>query len=156
LRFNTRQDQVWLELLVLSHLKKVMCTEEKEEVLKEEMVGGIKQYEIYKHQTIRRTDYLRQLPEGEHYSESAFLNCLKSNLPVRNLHLINQRRVEAGFRPVTYVVGVEKVDEPNVKPVKVAYKNASADIRSVIPLGEYSNEELARVEEEILRDLNKD
>lgn len=144
-RFTSSQDQAWLELLVLSHLKKLVCIEEDEEKLKPELVGEAKQYEHYR----------KQAP-GPKYSPTAFELCLKSHLPVKNLYRINIMKAEIGKGGTletgiwTYVSGTEWIDNGNLKPVKVAYKNAADDLREVIPLGDISPEELARIEKEIL------
>jgi len=157
-KFESPQDQAWLELLVLSHLKKVMCTDE--EHIAKELVGGEKQARLYRKQFVNKQDHLRRLPpkgltsggrnfSGE-YSADAFTKCLGSSLPNKNLFLINQER---GATPEsgqwTYVSPSEKTDSDEIKPVKVAFATASADIRAIIPLNEVSQEELDRIEQEI-------
>lgn len=155
-RFTFPQDQAWLELLTLSHLKKLICTGEDEQDLKRELLDSEKQVRIYRKQVVGRSEYLKRLPLGQKYSEEAFIKCLKSNFRERNLHRINQDRMATSEgRQWTYVSPVGVVDTPEAKPVKVAFKDASADIRRVLPLGEVSPEELARVEQEILRELER-
>ncbi len=163
-QIKSAQDKVWLEILVLSHLKKLLCTEEEEDRLKAELVGGERQYERYRKQIGRREHLRRQAPINSAgnragYSTRAFELCLKSGLPVKNLYLINRMKAEIGKGGTketgiwTYVSGTEYVDAPDAQPVKIAFKNASEDIRQVVTLGEVSAEELARVEEEILGEL---
>ena len=79
---------------------------------------------------------------------------------MRNLYEINRLRATINLGGTlqtgiwTYVSGVEKdIDTQTAKPVKVAFKGASDDIRQVIPLGEVSTEELNRLEKEILDEL---
>jgi hypothetical protein len=144
-KFVSLQDQMWLELVTLSHLKKVMCTEE--ERISDELLGGERQYGLYKGQSVGRREHLRKLGPGCRYSHEAFLRCLGSHLPVKNLHRINKDRgatVEDGLW--TYVSPVDVVDAQLVKPVKVAFATATDDIRAVIPLEQVSPEELARIE----------
>ncbi len=86
-QIKNAQDKAWLEILTLSHLKKVMCTEEEEEKLKAELVGGEKQYEKYRRQIGGRTEHLRKQTPGWNYRTRAFELCLKSHLPVKNLRL---------------------------------------------------------------------
>lgn len=152
------QDHAWLELLTLSHLKKLMCTEE--ENIKEELVGGNKQFEHYRKQMVHRVEHLRRLPLGWNFSTDAFNKCLKSNLPIRNLFKINQMRTEIGWGGSqdtgvwTYVSGSEfDIDTPTAKPVKVAFATATEDMRKVIDLSAVSQEELDRLEKEILEEI---
>lgn len=160
-RFQNPVDQAWLELLVMSHLKKLMCTEDEEEVLKSELVGGERQYEVYRKQVVGRKEHPRRLPPGQHFSSEAFNKCLKSQFPEssRNLLELNRLRALAGKGGTletglwTYVSGSEWVDSEELKPIKVAFKNAADDIRAVIPLGQVSEAELARIEKEILGEL---
>lgn len=156
-KFRNYQDQAWLELLVLSHLKKLMCFDE--ETIGRELVGGEKQIEVYKSQTQNRSEHLRRLHPGQRFSSDAFQKCLKSDLPIKDLFLINRARASIGYGGTvktgmwTYVSPVERIDATESKPVKIAFKNATYDIRKVIPLGQVSDEELARVEQEILAEL---
>ena len=53
----------------------------------------------------------------------------------------------------TYVSPAEKIDAATAAPVKVAYANATEDLRKVIPLGQISDEELDRMEKDILGEL---
>src|SRR3989344_4508453 len=152
------QDQAWLELLTLSHLKKVMCTDEDD--IADDLVGGQKQLEIYRKQMIHRAEHLRRQVPGRNFSTEAFSKCLKSHLPMRNLLEINRLRAGINLGGTlqtgiwTYVSGVEKdIDTQTAKPVKVAFKGASDDMRKVIPLGEISAEEVNRIEQEILAEL---
>lgn len=155
--FRSLQDQTWLELLVLSHLKKIMCTEEAD--IKNELVGGEKQDVVYRQQTLNRSEHLRRLTPGQKPSNDAFGRCLKSDLPVKDLSLINRGRASIGFGGTidtgmwTYVSPVEKVDTQTAKPVKISFATATDDMRKVIPLGEISTEELERIEKEILGDF---
>lgn len=156
-RFNNFQDQAWLELLTLSHLKKLMCTNESG--IGAELVGGKKQLEIYRRQTVNKIEHLRRQHPGWHVSNEAYTKCLKSNLPIKRLDLINRMRAEKGEGGTletglwTYVSPAEKVDISAAAPVKVAFANATEDLRRVIPLGEVSDEELDRMEREILGEL---
>lgn len=158
-RFVNPQDQTWLELLTLSHLKKVICTEEDEESIKAELVGGAKQYEGFRRQQVSRREHLRRQTPGRNYSTESFNRCLKSQLPVKNLFLINRMKAEIGKGGTletgiwTYVSGTEYTDIPEAKPVRVAFKKSAEDMRAVIPLGEVSPEELTRIEHEILGEL---
>ncbi|OGE19184.1 hypothetical protein A3J19_01190 [Candidatus Daviesbacteria bacterium RIFCSPLOWO2_02_FULL_41_8] len=159
-KFKSFQDQAWLELLTLSHLKKVTCTGEDEEELKQELLGGEKQYGLYRKQQVDRIEHLRRQAPGRNFTTESFGRCLKSHLPMRNLYEINRLRAGINLGGTlqtgiwTYVSGVEKdIDTQTAKPVKVAFKGASDDIRQVIPLGEVSTEELNRLEKEILDEL---
>ncbi len=158
LRFGSAQDKAWLELLTLSHLRRLICIEEDEEILKAEMIGGQRQYEKYRRQ-VGRSEHLRRQQPGPGYTTEAFNKCLKSNLPIKNLHLINRMKAEIGKGGTketgiwTYVSGIEYVDAPDAKPVKVAFKGASDDINAVIPLGQISQEEISRLEEDILQEM---
>lgn len=152
------QDKAWLEVLVLSHLRKLICTSNEEDEIKIELVGGERQYERYRKQ-VGRAEHLRRQKPGWNYSADAFNKCLKSNLPVKDLHLINRMKAEIGQGGTketgiwTYVSGAEYVDNPDAKPIKLAFAKASEDMRSVIPLGEVSPEEFNRLEKEILDEL---
>jgi len=157
-RVISPQDQAWLELLTLSHLKRVICTDE--DSIQDELVGGQKQFELYRKQMVHRSEHLRRLPSGYNFSTEAFSRCLKSRLPIRSLLEINRLRVGINWGGTietgiwTYVSGVEKdIDTQTAKPVKVAFKGASDDMRKIIPLGEISTEEANRIEQEILREL---
>lgn len=158
-RFHSIQDQSWLELLTLSHLKRLVCTGEEEEELKSELLGGERQYEQYRKQIFQRSEHLRRLPRGWNYSTDAFNRCLESNFPINNLFLINELRARGSLGGTketgiwTYVKGTDYVEMPDTKPVKVAFRRASDDIRKAINLGEISREEAARIEQEILREL---
>ncbi|MBI2334595.1 hypothetical protein HYU96_02225 [Candidatus Daviesbacteria bacterium] len=159
-QFQSPQDQAWLELLTLSHLKKVMCTGEDDEELKAELLGGEKQLPSYRKQMVHRIEHLRRLSPGQNYSQEAFTRCLKSHLPMKNLYTINRMRKEIGWGGTpeagiwTYVSGVERdIDTQVAKPVRVAFKDATEDMRKVIDLGAISQEELDRIEREILADL---
>lgn len=159
-KFVTLQDKAWLEVLVLSHLKKIICTEEDENQFKNELVAGEKQYEKYRKQVGRREHLRRQKP-GWNYSTEAFNRCLKSHLSLKNLHKINQWKAEIGQGGTketgiwTYVSGSEYVDTSDAKPIKVAFKNATEGLKGIVPLGQISTEELARIENEILGELEK-
>lgn len=158
-KFQNLQDQMWLELLVLSHLKKVMCTEE--ESMGKELVGGDKQNELYKRQTLRRSEYLRRLPAGQRFSQEAFQKCLRSSLPLKDLNSINRMRTSMGFGGTaeigmwTYVSPVDKVDDPESKPVRLSFADVTKDMRTVIPLAQVSEEEIARIEQDILLELEE-
>ncbi len=156
--FSSPQDRAWLEILTLSHLKKVMCTSEEE--LPGELLGGQKQYENYRKQIVQKIEHLRRLHPGQNFSQEAFSNCLESDLPLKNLYQINRMRAEVNFGGTretgiwTYVSGVERdIDTQAAYPVLVSYKNASDDIRKAIPLGDVSPEELSRIEGEILEEM---
>lgn len=159
-QIKNAQDKAWLEVLVLSHLKKLICTSNEEGELKAEMVGGARQYERYRKQA-GRAEHLRRQRPGWNYSADAFNRCLRSNLPIKNLFLINRMRSEinqGGTKETgiwTYVSGSEYVDTPDAKPIKVAFSKASEDIRKAINLGQVSEEELSRIENEILGELEK-
>lgn len=159
-QIKNSQDKAWLEVFILSHLRKLICTGNEEEELKAEMIGGARQYESYRKQTVSRVEHLRRQAPGRSYSTDAFNRCLKSRLPVRNLYLINQMRTQIGKGGTketgiwTYVSGSDYVDSPEANPVKIAFKNASEDIRKVINLGAVSEEEIARLEDEIFRELS--
>jgi hypothetical protein len=148
LGFENPNDQKWLELLTLSHLKKLLCTEDAN--LEDELNRGGEQMRFYRKQVRGRREHLKKLPPGKCFSQDAFYLCLKSTLDkkLRNLDSVNKARGtlarEAG--QWTYEKGVDAVDAPDAKPVKIAFKNASDDIRLVIPLGQYSQEELDRVD----------
>lgn len=158
-RFVSPQDQAWLELLTLSHLKKVLCTQEED--VPNELVGGQEQYASYRKQGFHIREHLRWYKNSKRkYTQEAFLNCLKSGYPIKNLHEINRMRAEINWGGTaetgywTYVKGAEiDIDTLEAKPVRVAYKNVADDIREVIPLGEVSPEEIARIEQEILSEL---
>lgn len=156
-RFNNFQDQAWLELLTLSHLRKLMCTDESK--IGAELVGGNKQLEIYRRQTIDKIEHLRRLSPGWQYSSDAYLKCIKSGLPVKRLDVINFQRAEKGHGGTietglwTYVSPAEKVDFSTAAPVKIAFANATEDLRKIIPLGEVSDEELERMERDIMGEL---
>lgn len=159
LRFLSIQDQAWLELLTLSHLKKVLCTQEED--MPEELVGGQEQYASYRRQAVHTTEHLRWYKGSKRkYTQDAFEKCLKSGLPIRNLHIINEMRAKIGWGGTpetgywTYVRGTEiDIDTMAAKPVRVAYKNAADDIRQVVPLNDVSPEEIVRIEREILAHL---
>ncbi|OGE19185.1 hypothetical protein A3J19_01185 [Candidatus Daviesbacteria bacterium RIFCSPLOWO2_02_FULL_41_8] len=157
-QIKNAQDKAWLEVLVLSHLKKLICTSNEEDELKTELVGGARQYERYRKQ-VGRAEHLRRQKPGWNYSADAFNKCLKSNLPVKNLHLINRMKAEIGQGGTketgiwTYVKGAEYVDNPDAKPIKLAFTKASDDIRKVVPLGRVSQEELTRLEEDLLQEM---
>lgn len=161
MEFQSHQDQAWLELLTLSHLKKVMCTGPEEADIVPELVGGQEQYVAFKKQMVHINEHLRWYKNSKRkYSQEAFVNCLTSGLLIKNLHTINQMRAGIGWGGTaetgwwTYVKGAEfDIDTQAAKPVKVAYKTATDDIRQVIPLGEISQEEIARIEREILAEL---
>ena len=166
-RFQSSQDQGWLELLTLSHLKKLICTGEDDEELKAELLGGEKQLSRFRKQMVHRGEHLRKLPPGQKYSPSAFELCLKSHLPVppslKRLDIINEMRAERGWGGTletgmwTYVSGVERdIDTQVAKPVRVAFAHASDDIRKVIDLGAVSKEELDRLQKETLADLERE
>ena len=48
---------------------------------------------------------------------------------------------------------VEIEDVGESAPIKIAFKNAADDLRKVIPLAEVSEEEAARIEKEVLAEL---
>lgn len=161
-RFQSPQDQAWLELLTLSHLKKVVCIGEDEEDLKQELLNSERQYGLYRRQQVDRIEHLRRQAPGRNFTTEAFQRCLKSHLPMRNLYEINRLRggINLGGTLATgiwtYVKGVEKDnDTQTAKPVKVAFKGASDDIRQVIPLEKISPEEANRIEQEILAELGE-
>ena len=159
-RFQNPQDQAWLELLTLSHLKKLVCTGEDDEELKAELLGGEKQLSHYRKQMVHKSEHLRHLPPGQKYSTNAWELCLRGHLPIKDLDRINRMRAQIGRGGTletgmwTYVSGVEKdIDTQIAKPVKVAFAKASEDIRKVIDLKVVSQEELDRIEQEILKGL---
>lgn len=159
-KFVSGADHAWLEVFVLSHLRKLVCTGEEEEELRNELVGGSRQYERYRKQHGRREHLRKQVP-GKGYSTRAFELCLKSNFDIKNLQRINQMRAKidrGGTKETgiwTYVSGSEYTDTPDAKPIKVAFKSAAEDLRKVIPLGQISPEEMTRIENEILGELEK-
>lgn len=159
-RFQNPQDQAWLELLTLSHLKKLLCTGEEDEELKAELLGGAEQLAGYRRQMVHKSEHLRRQRPGWNFSTRAYILCLKSHLPVKDLDRINKMRAEIGRGGTletgiwTYVSGVERdIDTQMAKPVRVAFARAADDIRNVIDLGLVSEEELARLEQEILEGL---
>ncbi len=100
----------------------------------------------------------------QNYSTNAFELCSRSHLPIpsslKRLDIINRMRAERGWGGTletgmwTYVSGVERdIDTQVAKPVRVAFKNATEDMRKVIDLGATSQEELDRLEKVILDDL---
>ncbi len=158
-RFLSPQDKAWLELLTLSHLKKLMCTGE--DSLSDEMVGGEKQYKHYEREKIGRVEHLRRQTPGRNFTSDAYIKCLKSDLPIKQLDLINKMRAERGLGGTretgiwTYISGVERdIDTGQAKPVKMAFATATDDLRKVIPLGLISPEEQARIEKEILAEFD--
>lgn len=159
-KFQSLQDQLWLELLTLTHLKKVICTEE--DRLDEALLGREKQVPIYRKQIIGRRDHLRRLPLGQRFSQDSFLRCLNSQCSNNNLHSINQERAAIdwggtlGTGMWTYVSPVGVVDTPTTKPIKIAFANATEDLRKAVNLGKISDEELASIEREILGELEKE
>lgn len=156
-KFANMQDQSWLELLVLSHLKKLVCTDESQVV--SELVGREKQLPVYRRQIVDRIEHIRRMPPGWRYSTDAYLSCLRSGLPVKRLDKINELKAEIGKGGTietglwTYVSPSEKEDTEEQMPIKVAFANAAEDLRKVIPLGEVSDEELARMEEDLLDEV---
>lgn len=155
---QTAQDKAWLELLTLEHLKKVMCVDE--DHIQDELIGGQKQYERYRRQLTERIEHLRRLPSGQNFSTEAFTKCLRSHLPMRNLLEINRLRAGINWGGTlrtgiwTYVSGIEKdIDTQTAKPIKIAFSGVSDDLRKVVPLGEISPEEVSRIEQEILKEL---
>lgn len=159
-KFKNPLDQDWLEVLVLSHLKKLICTGEGEEELKQELLGGERQLGLYRRQQVHRIEHLRKQIPGKNFTQEAFQKCLKSHLPMKNLLEINRLRAGINWGGTlktgiwTYVSGIEKdIDTQTAKPIKVAFSGASDDLRTVIPLGEVSSEELSRIENEILGEL---
>lgn len=160
-RFQSPQDRAWLELLVLSHLKKVMCSEEDEKTLKEELVLGEKQYQVYRRQVTARSEHSRRLTPGERFSSEQYRRCLKSNLPIKDLVELNRLKALAGKGGTletglwTYVSGVEWTDIPEIKPIRIAFKKATDDLREVLHFGAISPEEMTRIENEILGELEK-
>lgn len=153
-RFSTFQDQAWLELLTLSHLKKLVCTEESQIV--RELLGKEKQLQAYRKQSVNKIEHIRRMPPGWHWSTEAYLRCLRSGLPIKRLDKINQLKAEKGEGGTieaglwTYVSPAEKVDVSTMGPIKIAFANATDDIRRVIPLDKPSEEELARIEKDLL------
>lgn len=153
-RFKGLQDQMWLEVLVLSHLMRVMCMDDEDKSLEKELLSPEKQSIIYRKQVIGRREYLREQAPGYGFSQEAFERCLTSGLPEKNLYLLNQARGKTRETGMwTYVSPVGVVDVSDAKPIKVAFKNASADLRRVIDLGAISQGELVRLENEILGEL---
>lgn len=160
-RFVSPQDQAWLELLTLSHLKKVICTGADEEDTIPELVGGKAQYENLKRQMVHSSEHLRWYKGSKRkYTQEAFEKCLKSGLPIKNLHTINQMRARIGWGGTaetgwwTYVKGAEMdIDTMSSKPVRVSYSTAADVIREALPLEEISTEEKDRIEKEILAEL---
>ncbi len=157
--FRSGQDQAWLELLTLSHLKKVICTDQ--ENIKDELLAPEIQYPLYRKQAVlSRVEHLRKLPPGQKFSQEQFRKCLESELYIKDLYAINRMRasinkggtMESGMW--TYVTGYEKdMDTQLAKPVKMAFLKASSDIREVVQLSDISEEELKRMEQEILSNL---
>ena len=156
-KIRNDQDKAWLELLTLAHLKKVICADE--DHIQDELVGGQRQYEGYRKQIGGRREHLRRQRPGWNYSITAFDNCLKSNLPVKNLYLINRMKAEIGQGGTketgiwTYVSGTEYADKPDAKPIKIAFSKATEDIRKVVSLEQVSPEELTRLEEDLLQEM---
>lgn len=161
-QFQSPQDRAWLELLVLSHLKRLMCTEEEEKELKEGLVAGEKQYETYKKQISARSEHPRRLPPDQRFSSEAYTKCLKGHLPIRDLIELNRLKALIGKGGTletglwTYVSGIEWIDSAELKPIRIAFKSATGDLREAINLGQVSDEELSRIENEILGELEKD
>lgn len=161
-RFKSLQDQAWLELLTLSHLKRLLCTGEEEEELKSALIGGERQYHQYRRQITDRIEHLRKLPAGQYFSAEQYTKCLKSHFQIKDLIEINRMKTligKGGTRETgiwTYVSGIEKdIDTQTVKPIKIAFSGLSDDVRKVVPLGEVSPEELARIENEILSEMER-
>lgn len=156
-KFSTFQDKLWLELLTLSHLKKLICTDENQ--ITAELFGKEKQYQFYRKQTIDKVEHIRRLPIGWRFSNEAYLRCLQSGLPIKRLDLINRLKAERGEGGTTetglwtYVSPAEVVDLGVLPPVKLAFATASEDIRRVLSLSEVSEEELARIWNDMLDDL---
>lgn len=157
-QFKNPQDQAWLELVVLGHLKSVMCSNE--ENITGDLVGKEKQAENYRKQMAYRIEHLRRLPKGQKFGTEAFEKCLTSNLPIKNLFLINQMRAQVGWGGTpetgtwTYVLGSEwDSDTQKAKPIKIAFNNATSDLRKVVDLGQVTPEEILRIENDILSEL---
>lgn len=159
-KFKSPLDQAWLELLTLTHLKKLVCTGEDEEELKHELLSGEKQYGLYRRQQVHRIEHLRKQSPGRDFSTEAFQKCLKGHLPMKNLLELNRLRASINWGGTketgiwTYVSGVEKdLDIQAAKPVKVAFAKATEDMRQVLSLRQISSEEIARLEKEIMGEL---
>lgn len=155
-RFLNLQDRAWLELITLSHLKSVLCTQEAD--IPHSLLGGKYQFEQgYQRQTYGRVGHLRQQGPNMGFSQEAFELHLQSShfhLGGRDLITINREKGNSkSSGMITYVKPVEEVDASNLPPIRVSYQ-VLQDIESATgPLDQLSAEETNRQTNQILADV---
>lgn len=164
------EDVAWLELITLAHLKKLRCVER--ENLHNEVVGGAKGVSLIRKQSGGRDQRLRRVKIGQTYTEEAdrqykastFMSnpeYPKSLAEVNEIRRANfeekQRRgdepVDKVYQPFTYQKADEHFNSEAKDPVRVSFTDAAKDIREVVDLDVPSEEELERVTQEIISEL---
>jgi len=173
-KFASMQDQVWLELLLLTNLKKVLCTSN--ENLEKELTDGTKQVEALRKQRFYKSESMRWMryfvthnghpildregkPKRPKYSpQQNRLFMEKATFPDMTeaerelgLQITNELRAREGHGGTpetgwwTYVQASERNDETITGPIKITFKE-NVDLNSVVPsTNAISPEELQRL-----------
>jgi len=175
--FASLQDQVWLEIFVLAHLRKIMCPDEDE--LTRELVKPEKQIEILRRQRFYRGQYLRWMrtplqnkdgttrrdSNGEirfpHFTTEADELFKKSTMPddqiekIYGLEVINRKRALEG-KGGTAATGWWTYVKPTIRnadlvsqPIRIAFKNIE-EIHDLFPEDQASEAELDRLRNDAL------
>jgi hypothetical protein len=159
-KWVSEDDMVWTELIVLSHLKWVQCKSLRD--LEQELPPELRKHHKEKFRTIRnRTEHLKRMrPYFRRNSPRANELFMKSELAqesefvgltLDDLNRIRNCTFENGLW--TYVSPIEEDTMVSSKPIPLAIKNAMEDVADIVDMGKISEEEIARIESDIISDL---
>lgn len=160
--FVSEDDKLWLELLLISHLKRVHCytVDQLRDQLPTELrktQGNELKFRIIR----RRNEHLKQLPAGKRRTTDRARKLFENSrlrqrkYPGKSLDDINQDR-EATFEKGlwTFVRAVERDDfTVTPGPIRLVIQDAAEEIQSVVHLGVLSQAEVMRISLELLDDL---
>ncbi len=176
-RFASVQDQVWLEIMVLNHLKPLLCTEQSR--FEDTLLDKKRQVHILNRQQFDRVEHLRHLSPSYFkpsigkeihpgWTERADKLCQESDLLIKqedkNLTRINKIKEELGEGGTpetglwTFVPAIHSIDMAILsKPIALSFAGAAtSEMRSVLRLEEVSPEEYSRIRREIMARLERE
>lgn len=156
--FKSEADKNWLDILVLAHLKKAVCTDETD--FEKILLDSTRQIAVYRRQISGRGEHMVQLPLGEGFTDTAKANYQASHFvqnPEHPQSLDDYNRslgriIKGVHRLYTFHKADNLTEIEDKPPIKFALSYIE-ELRSIVPLEEKSPEELDRITREIFSEL---
>ncbi len=169
LGWGSEEDRAWLELLVLSQFQRVVCFDP--ERIDHELVRPEKQKQIYRRQIGGKDQHMRRLPLGECYTPEQARKYEKSGISKRfgedKPTLLKYNQTEIGlnedqnlvkgtYRIWTFVSADDLENKTSKTPIRISFKGSTDVLHQVAALGQVSEAERQRIEQEILAEVLND